>query len=131
LNPSTCTEETLHDPESAPVFDPFNPPPDAGAEPRLEVIKGDRETFKEKFYGVSNPGHVLLVLPPADFDDLRNRVCFIRDKPVAFELVVDENDQLVGASIEGKQVHWTQHRSGAPEGLDYGVDDEGEDRAAG
>jgi hypothetical protein len=116
----------------APPFEDDEPRPDAReASTTLEVIEGSRETVRDRFLGVANSEHVLLVLPPTDYAALLERVRTIRDNPLRFELTADEYGQLTAAVIDGKAVSLPPHRSGVSGDLDYEIDRGSGGQAAG
>lgn len=78
---------------------------------QVELIPGLPDAVEEHYLGVVTPEHVLLVLPPGEFERLSKRVGSILQKPLPFELEVDEHRQLVALSVDGEPVHLPRQRS--------------------
>jgi hypothetical protein len=89
---------------------------------QLEVIAADREPY----LGSASADYVTLVLPLQDYARLKARVTTIAEEPLGIDLVVDEYELIVAATVDGNEIVCHPHRteSGFDGGeLDMDIDD--------
>jgi len=88
---------------------------------RVEVIAGRHDAVCERFLGVAAAeDYIVLVVPSEDYEQLCERVRTIRAEPLKFRAELDEFNQIVAASFDGRPVRFPPRRSETVGGeLDY------------
>ena len=90
--------------------------------PRLEVKPASLEEMQQGYLGWVSPEHVVLVLPPRDFESLRKRVRAIREEPLRFAITANPQDLITRARY-AEQVVLPRHSQVVGGAIDFEIDD--------